>query len=415
MVESIYAFYLLSGISKAFIIFFLGETWAEQFNVTLLSAIVLVLLSLKECSWAAFSSSTFYRARGTRRSLIAISVFYLWLIFSLLYTQSPDYAYTKTFLFLTNMVAFVFPLTTKKFDGKKFMKTFVLMGTLFILAYMVLLPNSYAGYDEDLAISGKYLDISFLAALIVLVLLLLDLEFKVPLKITLVATNVIAVLIAGARGPLVFMVFVLLLRLLINPKIPLKLLVHFDLKKIVVIFLALLLLAGGLFYAIDKYADNMERSIARLEMVTDVQSGSLAVRFAQIYFSFETIFHKPGNFIIGTGVGSFGILYAGTDERLYPHNIIIETWFELGIIGVILLSIFLYLYVKKIKWNSNCFYVFLYLFLNSLKSSSLVDLRIMFGMMACLLLFGNYMENRRNSTLPTGTLNSEKNNMEPGA
>ncbi|MCP4149682.1 MAG: O-antigen ligase family protein [bacterium] len=400
MVEIIYSLYLLSGISKPFLKFFFGNYWGEQFNITLALAILLVLLSFSDWFKNAFFKNRFYVTHGAGRSIITIILFYLWMIFSLAYTISPAYSYMKTFLFLTIMVAFIFPLTRKTFDGKRFMRSFVLMGSLFILTYLTMLPKSYAEFAEKMEMfSGKYLDLAFLAALNLLIIMLLELDWKRLVKVVLIGANISAILIAGARGPMLFLILVLLMRLFLNPKIILRQFAHFDLKKILALTLSMVILAVGLIYAIDRYADNMERSIERLKLVTDVESSSLSVRVTQLAFSAGVIFDNPGNSMIGKGIGSFGILYEGSDERLYPHNIIVETWFELGIIGVILLLSFFLFYLKRIKWNTGYFYIFLYLLFNSLKSSSLVDLRIMFGILACLLVFANYMKNRRKQAI----------------
>jgi O-antigen ligase len=186
------------------------------------------------------------------------------------------------------------------------------------------------------------------------------------------------------------MILSLLLYVLFNPKILYRFFGRPDLKKILVIAVSVVILAVGLYNTLGNYSDNIERTLQRLSMVTDVESSSLSVRVSQIYFAVEKIFQDTSNFMLGSGIGSFGILYAGEDVRLYPHNIILETWFELGAAGVIILLLFFGFYIKKIKLNSPSFYIFFYLLSNSLKSSSLVDLRVMFGIFACLMVFANH-------------------------
>jgi hypothetical protein len=121
--------------------------------------------------------------------------------------------------------------------------------------------------------------------------------------------------------------------------------------------------------------------------VFDPQSASVAKRFDQIYYSLDRIFDNAVNFLFGSGIGSFGVLYEGIDGRQYPHNVILEISFELGIIGVILFIILLLLYFKKLRHNLNFVLIYLFLFLNSLKSYSLVDSRVMFGILSVLLVY----------------------------
>lgn len=393
MAELLFTLYLLSGIAKVFLKFFIGDAFAEIFNTTLIFAALLVLV----CGFQGFKNIYFknklYIARGSLPSIMLLLSFYFWMILSLLYTVSPQYSYIKTFLFLTNLAAFLFPLVYKGFDFQRFVRYFIYTGSLFIVLYLSLVPRSYSAYiSENLEISGKYLDIGYLAALDVLLLTLLlpHLEMKRWLKLGFIGVNLAAVTITAARGPQVFMILTLLLYALFNPKILYRFFGRPDLKKILVIAVSVVILAAGLYNTLGNYSDNIERTLQRLSMVTDVESSSLSVRVSQIYFAVEKIFQDASHFMLGSGIGSFGILYAGEDVRLYPHNIILETWFELGAAGVIILLLFFVFYIKKIKLNSPSFYIFFYLLLNSLKSSSLVDLRVMFGIFACLMVFANH-------------------------
>lgn len=392
MAELLFTLYLLSGIAKVFINFFLGDSFAEIINTTLIFAALLVLVYGYQGFKSLYFKSKLYFARGSLPSITLLLLFYLWMILSLLYTVSPQYSYSKTFLFLTNLAAFLFPLAYNGFDFQRFVRYFIYIGSVFIVLYLSMVPRSYSAYiSENLEISGKYLDIGYLAALNVLLLALLlpHLEIKRWLKLGFIGVNLAAVAITGARGPLVFMILVLFLYVLFNPGILSRFLGRLDIKKILVIAVSVIILGVGLYNTLGNYTDNIQRSLERLSLVTDAGSSSLEVRFSQIYFTLEKIFENTVNFLFGSGIGSFGILFAGEDIRLYPHNIILETWFELGAVGVILLLLFFLFYIKKIKLNSPSFYIFFYLLLNSLKSSSLVDLRVMFGVLACLALFTN--------------------------
>jgi O-antigen ligase len=69
---------------------------------------------------------------------------------------------------------------------------------------------------------------------------------------------------------------------------------------------------------------------------------------------------------------------SGVDGRGYPHNIILEIWFELGLIGLFLFLLFaMSSFIYKIsKESKTSWIIFLYIILNLLKSNSLVDIRI---------------------------------------
>ncbi|MCP5109172.1 MAG: hypothetical protein GY950_37675 [bacterium] len=404
MAEILYVLYLLSGLSKVFLNFFGGGIFVEKINITLVLAVLLVLVNGYQWFKNGFLRNKFYVAKGSFPSLAILFLFYAWMIFTLLYTVSPGYSYMKTFLFLTNVLAFMFPLTYKGFNIQRFVNYFIVVGSVFIVLYLSFVPRSYSGYlTENLAISGKYLDVGYLAALNVLILLLLfsRLEMSRAIKFGFAGLNFAALVITGARGPLMFLLLVLLLRLLFNPHMLLVFIGRMNLKKVLIIIVAAAILVVGMYNTLEKFADNIERSLFRLQLVTDPESGSLAVRFDQLAFSFDKIFDNTPDFLLGRGVGSFGILYEGEDKRRYPHNIVVETWFEMGFVGMILLLLFLFLYLRKIRLSSPYTYIFLYLFLNSLKSSSIVDLRIMFGIMACLLVFSNFKRSPQMTQMDT--------------
>jgi O-antigen ligase len=60
-------------------------------------------------------------------------------------------------------------------------------------------------------------------------------------------------------------------------------------------------------------------------------------------FYSKTIEAIPDNLWLGQGVGSWSVFYYGKDARGYPHNLFLETTFEEGMVGEVLLLLFLYL------------------------------------------------------------------------
>jgi len=69
-------------------------------------------------------------------------------------------------------------------------------------------------------------------------------------------------------------------------------------------------------------------------------SGSGVKRF--VFYS-KTLAAIPDNLWLGQGVGSWSMFYYGRDTRGYPHNLFLETTFEEGMVGELLLLGFLYL------------------------------------------------------------------------
>jgi len=113
----------------------------------------------------------------------------------------------------------------------------------------------------------------------------------------------------------------------------------------------------------------------------DVSSLERLDRFS---FTINTIFDTPFSFLFGNGIGSFGILYLKEDIRAYAHNIYLETWFELGFLGLTIMLFFTLIpfFLKRdLILKVICFYFLL----NAQKTGSLADLWVLFGFYGVLI------------------------------
>ena len=387
MIELLYCLFLLSGLVKSFLLFYASSLAVVDF--TLLCAAALLAAYLFQAGVNAFCHSTFHILESTRAVVFVLLIFYLWMIITLIYTPSPGYSYIKIFMFLTGMIAILFPFLYKGFDPVRFFHVTAYAGTGLIALYSFFLPKAYANYlvyNDGREFVVKYLDVGFLAGLMILILAFTCPRLKPFPKILLIGINAWTLLISSARGPMAFLFFVLLIRLGVSAVTFMRRSWTFNFKNGIAILGGIGLFAVAVSYIIDRYAALLERSITRLLMLTDLESGSVSERLSQLAFSFETIFHNATNFLFGLGIGSFGILYEGMDERNYPHNVGLEIWFELGTVGLALFILLLWLYFKRIRLHLNFLLIFIYLLLNSLKSYSLIDLRIMFGILSVLLI-----------------------------
>ena len=114
---------------------------------------------------------------------------------------------------------------------------------------------------------------------------------------------------------------------------------------------------------------------------------SVSVRVKHFKFSKKAITASAKHLVFGYGIGSYGIIKTGIDGRNFPHNIFLETWVELGLIGIIILSAILFFCFNKLNnLNAGVYFALLFLLLNLMKSSSLVDMRIFWGLWATKIL-----------------------------
>ncbi len=393
MIELIYCLFLLSGLVKAFLLFYASGLMVIDF--TLLCALFLAAAYILQFCKNFFFRNTIYLVKSSRPVIFILVGFYLWMVVTLIYTASPGYSYIKVFMFLSDLVAVLIPFIYQGFKTKRFFHLFAYMGTGLIFIYTALIPSIYTSYLQDVEYRDmvtRYLDIGYLAGLIILIAAFVCPQMKKFIKFLLIGINAWTLLVSSARGPMIFLVLVLLIRAGVSFVTFMKKSWRLNFKNIFYMMAGVGLLGTAAYYLIDRYALLLERSITRLLMLLDPQQSSgILERITQVSYSFGRIFENAGNFLFGLGIGSFGILYEGVDERNYPHNVVLEIWFELGLIGLILFMMLLLVYFKKIRLRLNFVLIFIYLLLNSLKSYSLIDLRIMFGMLSVLLIYLTFL------------------------
>lgn len=393
MFEIVYSLFLLSGIIKSFwnAIFMLPQ----PVDMTLLLGLILVVLYIPRFIKDMMVRNKLYVAASSFPLLTTMSVFFAWMVITVVFTKSTGYCYEKLLLFLPNLIAFILPLLYIKFRPRWFLRFHVYAATGLSLLFAYYYPKILQfeiQLDEEGFAKG-YLTIGYISGLTIAMLLFLDFGLKKPVRFALILLNAWVMMICGGRGPLFFLALVVLLKLMVKLSHVKKLSLRLSFKRIIVALTAVAVIVFGAYYVIDKYSVSLERSLFRFSQLLDAETDdSVTKRLSYIQFSFDKIFADVGNVLFGSGIGSFGIMYSGEDGRDYPHNILLEIWFELGLTGVALFILYISFYLKKVRFNSPLLYPFLYIVLNSLKSSSFTDLRIMFGFFSIFLLYDALMK-----------------------
>ena len=135
------------------------------------------------------------------------------------------------------------------------------------------------------------------------------------------------------------------------------------------------------------------RLISRFSDISDSNSSafsSIGSRFELLNSAFDFFIDSP---IFGIGYGSFGIKYAGLEDRIEPHNILFEIAAETGIIGIVLfLSFILGVYYNAIRKKQHedqivgsLIILTLYLTVQSLSSTYLIDSKALFLWLSILV------------------------------
>jgi hypothetical protein len=393
-IELFLVLFLLSGMFKSLFFSFSGDNSTSiPFTLIFGGLLVTMVLVKKEYS--------IQRLKNEFTKHVFLILFFIWCSVSTFYTSSENYVWYKLIALGTNLLAFYSVLITNKINVKKFTLYFSFFLFFLSLFFFIINPNSlsknfpFHAYFNELYIQGWYLTLGqFLAANIFLVFYLKD--HKRIIYMLLVSFNLIF-LFAG-RFPIIiglFSIAILSTYLLITKKINREILIQL-IKSVVVI----LFINGAFYLTSSNYKEIIKRTVYRFEVLssnTEIDfeekdhqlsnkdnNYSYNKRLEYFIFSKENIFKSSKSILIGYGLGSFSKEFSNEDKRLYPHNIILEIFFELGIIGLLLMLGLVITNIKIFKSFLTNFALLavIILFLNAMKSSSIVDLRVLFALYA---------------------------------
>lgn len=226
----------------------------------------------------------------------------------------------------------------------------------------------------------------YLTSALILTIAALLLKIAYPSKRLFTVSIVVAFLcfLIGARGPMVFFVLVLLLLALFNAR---KASGKMTWPRFVggSIVVAVIILLSGALDGIGDVGKVIAPSIQRFSNLSNFTGQSIDIRVDQLRFVLTSA-HSYMDVLIGHGVGSFGVLYANMDVRMYPHNFLAELFFETGVIGLALMACILFACIKGSVGRNWMFWVVLLIFLNAMKTYAFEDLRLLFAFAALTLI-----------------------------
>jgi O-antigen ligase len=198
-------------------------------------------------------------------------------------------------------------------------------------------------------------------------------------------------MIAGGRGPLISILVPILLTLLLGLQVTGRRILYRRYG------ISIVVLASGLIAGLSIYiatTGQMPRSLARLEsMVVGGEIRGSAENRIERYGEVPGFwYHAP---LLGNGAGSWPILTGRSDERSYPHNILLEVLVESGVVGLILLVVLLHVALRPVSLErvsndplaSCAFMMFVNAFMNAMVSGDLADNRTLFMLLGLLTVF----------------------------
>lgn len=380
-IEHIFVIYLFTGFIKSTLKVYNINL---PVDITLLFALLLILRVIFEI-WTLDRISL----KNNFRFIYVIFIFIFSALFTLTYTASPEYGYYKAILLLTNLIAFIIPLMVKNFTIEKFFYIFFIYTFIFSSIYLYKVNTFLGNYSSDsplYAYMGSYLFVGMVLGITLLYVALSSGRYNVK-RIALIFVISIMLFSTAARGPLLFSLIILFIFVAFFSWY--SLFVKAKLKSSILKYISYFLLCLIIASIIISYYDNnqlFERSLYRFGNFFNSNVEEIDGGRSNIYANtFDFIKEKP---IVGYGIGSYGYVALGIDGRAYPHNLFLEVWFELGIIGLLIISYFMAIYLKrlilygdKLTWGLSIFVLF-----NLMKAYSLTDLRLPVAIFSIVLL-----------------------------
>ena len=396
MFELFLILFLVGGMLKDFALFLGVSTVVD---LTLLFGVLMFCSSV----FRLYKSQTYFKLnKGNGFILLALLLFSFWLFVSTIYSPSAGYKWQKMVGYCTGLLSFfaiIFtPLSVLRFS-RLFLLSLLSITALFLFFFIALRASGTTNeYISSLYLMvGTYVGIAGLIGYYMRDSLFKEHKYLGHMSLGL---SFVIALILGGRGPVVFLVLTLFTSLayrFFTQKIkigvfrlsPLR--AALSLSSISFVFI---LVSAFVYQYFAAFKDLLERSMYRFSLLFEsgpnlADNNSVETRVSYIDFSIETWLSSWRSFLFGEGFGSFGLIYSGVDQRLYPHNLFLEVSTEAGIIGIVLILLFLVSAVLKAGLShSSLFPIWpsFFYFLNLMKSSSLADSRVFFVLLGLAIL-----------------------------
>lgn len=391
--EIAFCLFLMAGLYKGYIKSI--DVFPDFFDITvffgLIVGISIIFNILKDRIKIPRISSKFF---------VPYFILAMLMLSSLLYTKAPIYGEDKFLRFITITTMSIFaPLFL--FKNKKSLERFfyILITISSIMAIDSIIINSGVIRFHEIFYSD-YIDLGRINILSSLLIIFYFIENSKNTAIKFGWSALFFVNIFGAFfdkgrmpvlafiGTLLFLGVSSLFSLLIK-KSPAK----EKTLKTVCYTLSIVLLSFIFFHK------QFSSLIMRMILLTQGGGESLLVRLDLFKSSFKAFYENP---ILGLGIGGFSTYHYGVDQRLYPHNIILEIGSELGILGLtsyffligFCLIYFLALqkkYTEKKEYHSLLIMVLaasVFMFLNTMVSGDINGNRLFFTWIGIIYSIG---------------------------
>jgi oligosaccharide repeat unit polymerase len=348
--------------------------------------------------------------RITKKSIPKKNAFFLLLFFlifipfSLLWTNAPEYGGRKVIILYSILITFILFIRSFIKNYQRFIFYFILVycfTVVFIAIFernnliSIIVGESIYRYRIIEELNSNVISVFFAFGALCFIhsLYFSKSKVKIIFNLGLVLISLIFLFLTGSRGALIAFlcsIFLFFLFTFIKSK---RRITTFLLGVIIVL---ILLNSNTIYYLSDFMPSSLEiffesRYTSSLALESINARKDLFTLALDGYSSNSNFL----NLLFGNGIGDFGYLLSGIDERGYPHNIFLEILYELGLIPLILFAILIAkVIIKNYKETSrdsfeesDGMYLMFYFFLvNALSTGDIAANFLLFIYMMAILI-----------------------------
>ena len=401
--------YMLSGIIKNALLLFDIQA---GFDLTLVLALLITLFG------SLMGMRRGFAIKVERLNLMLFVLFALlitWMSISMVYSNSQWYKYAKFFGFCTGVFLVLIPLFFDTLSLSLYSRVYTYL-TLFGSWFYIFVMTRYELFEFFFEVKDMYLYFGKMLGTGTILLVFgwrRVLHWSRSKAYLIIFCCILTLLALGARGPFIFFVAVcivgLFIQLLVGNSERVK--PRQSSGQVLTLVLGIVALLGTVM--LITFSDDLLQLILRsfnryvvlfefLDISSESDGGkSIDNRVQFIQHTFYGIFESGYSFLFGNGFGSFGMDFLGYEAELYPHNLFLEAWYEMGVIGFLLLFGILTLAIWQLTKSPIGFIMIpavSFELLNFLKSGSFADTRTLFLLITLGLGFSKHQLGLHNET-----------------
>lgn len=307
----------------------------------------------------------------------------LFLLFSNIYSISIVYASSKSISVLLNLFTILYPIIVFKksiFDLVK--QIYLGLGVILISVLLYLYLNDLFVIFRDSSYSLSKVPTYLIVAMTLSTCFIFSFGYKSSLFLHIYRLVILFLIFQlGGRGPVLNLGIVMLVYFFLNSDLSITRLFKIKLIYKYLFFFSLFLV---FFIIFNQEIDTLfydEIDFTRFFSIDSYKGDeSVLARANYLIKGVDSIIDNP---IFGLGIGSSGLILASEDIFNYPHNLFVEAFMEIGIIGALsyLVIYFLFIFgnISKLKNNRNLLLIYLVgllFFLEDNKSNSFDSWRL---------------------------------------